>query len=210
MPDHRSSDHGVAEVITDIADVRRRFFQIQEAARHEVLSMVTPHLTIVPHGENTAEIAGMKRAYAIAPCRTADADRSQYPGGRARLAGAWQEIRVAFAAPLFSPYYGRRFAVVGSGVPQRVAGGALLTMSSNYLNRSSTESSCGYGEEGMKTILWIILAIIWLALAFWPARVAGRKGHSFIGFFILSLFFWPLSLLLAYLVRDRRAVPVAR
>ncbi len=62
----------------------------------------------------------------------------------------------------------------------------------------------------MRAILWIILAVIWVALAFWPARVAYRKGHSFIGFFILSLFFWPLSLLLAYLVRDRRAVPVAR
>jgi hypothetical protein len=62
----------------------------------------------------------------------------------------------------------------------------------------------------MNTIVWIILAIIWVAIAFWPARVANRKGHSFIGFFILSLIFWPLSLLLAYLVRDRRAVPVAR
>jgi hypothetical protein len=62
----------------------------------------------------------------------------------------------------------------------------------------------------MRAIVWIILAIIWVAIAFWPARVANRKGHSFIGFFVLSLFFWPLSLLLAYLVRDRRAVPVAR
>jgi len=35
----------------------------------------------------------------------------------------------------------------------------------------------------------IILIIIWIALAFWPARVAGRKGHSFFGYFILSLFF---------------------
>jgi len=62
----------------------------------------------------------------------------------------------------------------------------------------------------MRAIAWIVLAIIWVALAFWPARVAGRKGHSFIGFFILSLFFWPLSLVLAYLVRDRRAVAVGR
>ena len=62
----------------------------------------------------------------------------------------------------------------------------------------------------MWRITGIILAIIWLAIAFWPASVAYRKGHSFIGFFIFSLFFWPASLITAYLVRDRRAAPVRR
>jgi hypothetical protein len=52
---------------------------------------------------------------------------------------------------------------------------------------------------------WIILACIWVALAFWPARVAGRKGHSFFGYFVLSLFFFPLALIMAYMVRDRTA-----
>lgn len=47
--------------------------------------------------------------------------------------------------------------------------------------------------------------IIWVLIAFWPARVARRKGHSFILYFIFSLFFFPLALLTAYLVRDRRA-----
>jgi len=47
-----------------------------------------------------------------------------------------------------------------------------------------------------------IAILIWIAIAFWPARVASRKGHSFWGFFILSLIFFPLSLLLAYLVKD--------
>ena len=50
----------------------------------------------------------------------------------------------------------------------------------------------------------ILFFIIWIAIAFWPARVAHRKGHSFIGYFILSLFFFPLALILAYVVRDRR------
>ena len=50
----------------------------------------------------------------------------------------------------------------------------------------------------------IIGLIIWIAIAFWPARVAARKGHSFIGYFILSLFFFPLALILAYAVSDRR------
>ena len=51
----------------------------------------------------------------------------------------------------------------------------------------------------------IIGLIIWIAIAFWPARVAGRKGHSFFGFFLLSLLFFPLSLILAYMADDRTA-----
>ncbi len=39
---------------------------------------------------------------------------------------------------------------------------------------------------------WGVLAfIILIAIAFWPARVASRKGHSFIGYFLLSLLFFP-------------------
>jgi len=56
--------------------------------------------------------------------------------------------------------------------------------------------------------LGIIGLIIWIAIAFWPARVAGRKGHSFLLYFIFSLFFFPLALLVAYLVQDR-TVPQA-
>jgi hypothetical protein len=52
----------------------------------------------------------------------------------------------------------------------------------------------------------IIFFIIWIAIAFWPARVAARKGHSFFLFFIFSLVFFPASLLVAYLVRPRRRV----
>jgi len=55
----------------------------------------------------------------------------------------------------------------------------------------------------------IIFVIIWVAIAFWPARVAGRKGHSFIGYFILSLFFFPLALIMAYVVQDRTALVAA-
>jgi hypothetical protein len=55
----------------------------------------------------------------------------------------------------------------------------------------------------------IIGLIVWIAIAFWPARVAGRKGHSFVGYFIFSLFFFPLALIMAYVVQDRRAVALA-
>ncbi len=53
-------------------------------------------------------------------------------------------------------------------------------------------------------LVWGIVGfIIWVAIAFWPARVAGRKGHSFIGYFIFSLFFFPAALIVAYVVDDR-------
>ena len=55
----------------------------------------------------------------------------------------------------------------------------------------------------------ILLFIIWIAIAFWPARVAARKGHSFFGFFLLSLLFFPAALIVAYLVRDRRTPALA-
>jgi hypothetical protein len=51
---------------------------------------------------------------------------------------------------------------------------------------------------------WTLLVVfVWVLLAFWPARVAGRKGHSFFGYFVLSLFFFPLALIMAYAVHDR-------
>ena len=50
----------------------------------------------------------------------------------------------------------------------------------------------------------IIGIIIWILIAFWPARVAARKGHSFILFFLFSLVFFPAALIVAYVVRDRR------
>jgi hypothetical protein len=59
----------------------------------------------------------------------------------------------------------------------------------------------------VSTFGWIILALIWVAVAFWPARVAGRKGHSFLGYFVFSLFFFPLALIMAYVVQDRGALP---
>ena len=52
-------------------------------------------------------------------------------------------------------------------------------------------------------IIGIVAFCIWLAIAFWPARVAGRKGHSFLGYFIFSLLFFPAALIVAYVVDDR-------
>ena len=58
--------------------------------------------------------------------------------------------------------------------------------------------------------LWsVFLIIIWVAIAFWPARVAARKGHSFILYFLFSLVFFPLALIVAYMVSDRTRPAVA-
>jgi hypothetical protein len=59
----------------------------------------------------------------------------------------------------------------------------------------------------INVVIWLSLAMIWIALAFWPAKVASRKGHSFIGYFLLSLLFWPLALILAYMLRDESGAP---
>jgi hypothetical protein len=56
----------------------------------------------------------------------------------------------------------------------------------------------------LSTVWWWIGLLIWIAIAFWPARVAARKGHSFFLFFIFSLVFFPAALIVAYVVGDRR------
>jgi hypothetical protein len=49
-----------------------------------------------------------------------------------------------------------------------------------------------------------LFLIVWVAIAFWPARVAARKGHSFFLYFLFSLVFFPAALIVAYMVvRDR-------
>jgi len=55
----------------------------------------------------------------------------------------------------------------------------------------------------ISTIWAVMLLVVWIAFAFWPASVAGRKGHSFIGYFIFSLFFFVIALIVAYMVPDR-------
>lgn len=54
----------------------------------------------------------------------------------------------------------------------------------------------------ISTIWAVIVLIIWISLAFWPARVAARKGHSFFLFFIFSLFNFLIALIVAYLISD--------
>lgn len=57
------------------------------------------------------------------------------------------------------------------------------------------------------TTLVVLAVVIVVLIAFWPARVAARKGHSFLLFFIFSLLFFPAAIIVAYLVHDRTQVP---
>jgi hypothetical protein len=52
-------------------------------------------------------------------------------------------------------------------------------------------------------LMWMLWFAVWVAIAFWPARVAARKGHSFLAFFLFSLVFFPAALIVAYVVQDR-------
>lgn len=56
----------------------------------------------------------------------------------------------------------------------------------------------------------ILFLIIWVAIAFWPARVAARKGHSFFGYFLFSIVFFPLALIVAYMVDDKTVPEASR
>jgi hypothetical protein len=58
----------------------------------------------------------------------------------------------------------------------------------------------------VSTVSWLIFVVIWVAIAFWPARVAGRKGHSFFLYFVFSLIFFPAALIVAYMVGDRTKI----
>lgn len=61
----------------------------------------------------------------------------------------------------------------------------------------------------MGFFLTVMLVILWVAIAFWPARVAGRKGHSFLGYLLFSLVFFPAALIMAYMVQDRTVAATA-
>jgi hypothetical protein len=53
-------------------------------------------------------------------------------------------------------------------------------------------------------VFWFMfVVVIWILLALLPATIAGNKGHSFLGWFILSLFFWWITLFVALFMPNR-------
>jgi len=55
----------------------------------------------------------------------------------------------------------------------------------------------------LSTIWAVMILIVWIAIAFWPARVAARKGRSFWGWFFISIFFWFITLIVAYMLPEK-------
>jgi len=51
---------------------------------------------------------------------------------------------------------------------------------------------------------WLILGIfLWILVAFWPASIAKKKGYSFLLFFIISLFFWWITLFVTLFLKPK-------
>ncbi len=64
----------------------------------------------------------------------------------------------------------------------------------------------GYTISASALMFLLILgAALWVFLAFWPASIASKKGHSFWLFFIISLFFWWITLFVALFMKDQSA-----
>jgi hypothetical protein len=62
----------------------------------------------------------------------------------------------------------------------------------------------------MIVFFWILGVFLWILLALWPARVAAAKGHSFWGYFLLSIFFWWITLFVVYFgLEDKTATQAA-
>jgi predicted transcriptional regulator len=103
----------VVEEITDIDAVRHRFAQIQEAAQHEVLFMVRPNLTVVPHRDNLAGEAVLQRGVSFRVI--VDRKALLQPGMVGDVMdsiGAGQEIRVADDVPVKLVIVDRRHAML--------------------------------------------------------------------------------------------------
>jgi len=59
------------------------------------------------------------------------------------------------------------------------------------------------------TIWAMIILFFWIVLAIWPASIASRKGYSFLLYFIVSLFFWWITLFVVLFLKDKTLPPTA-
>lgn len=51
---------------------------------------------------------------------------------------------------------------------------------------------------------FIIMGVfLWILLAMAPAFIARKKGYSFLLFFIISLFFWWITLFVTFFLKDK-------
>ena len=125
----------VIEEITDINAVRHRFLQIQETARYEVLSMVRPNLSVVPHRENIAEKAGLRRGvhYRAILDRKALSEPGMVDDAIVSI-GAGQEIRVVDHVPVKVVIVDRERAMLPLLAGPHDAPDSMLVQSSGLLD----------------------------------------------------------------------------
>ena len=59
------------------------------------------------------------------------------------------------------------------------------------------------------TIGWGVLGLVaWIIIAIWPARIASKKGHSFVLWFLISTFFWWITLFwVNFGLKDKNQTP---
>jgi hypothetical protein len=58
------------------------------------------------------------------------------------------------------------------------------------------------------SVFWFtFLLILWITIAFLPASIARNKGRSFWGWFLLSLFFWWITLFVTLFMHDDTKQP---
>ena len=60
------------------------------------------------------------------------------------------------------------------------------------------------------SVIWTVFVLfLWVTIALWPASVARQKGHGFLVWFILSLFFWWITLFVALFVLEDKTESVS-
>lgn len=59
----------------------------------------------------------------------------------------------------------------------------------------------------LNAVWYTIILFVWLILAFLPANIAKSKGQNFWLFFLISLFFWWITLFVALFMRDSTQKP---
>jgi len=131
----RDRASGVVEVITDVAAVRHRFAQIQHSARHQVRSMMVPNLTVVPHEQNEAGDAGLRRGvlYRAILQRAALTEPGMIGDALASLSQG-QQIRVADWVPVKLVIADSHVAMVPLWSNRNTAAASILVHASGLLD----------------------------------------------------------------------------
>jgi hypothetical protein len=58
------------------------------------------------------------------------------------------------------------------------------------------------------TTIWMVFILfLWVLVATWPGMLAQKKGYSFWLFFIISLFFWWITLFVVMFLKDKSEPP---